>query len=400
MSTYKKLSKRIKTVLLKTDMNLFCVDSIEKTKIIDNILNDFPERLLIPEYTNIPKEIHNNIFSVGVLNKIIDIDSATDIVINGCSSIYVDYGNGPEKLNDSEIISEFNSSKKVMDFARKISMLAGVSISPVTPIVDGSIEIQTGAHKKTTLRFNIICEPLCPKGYGAIISIRILRLSKLSFSDLVDADMINPKIVPLLLELVNSRKNILISGGTGTGKTTFLSSILEICSNSDRIISIEDTPEIDGSVHPHIVPLYTRNPNNDGVGEVTAYDLLNGVLRMRPDRIVLGECRGREIEVLLNAFNTGHTGGISSIHSNGISDIPARLFALGSYAGLTETMITSLSISAFDILIHLSREPNRRYISDIAMLTLNNGHLATKSLIKINADGTAFKTKDYFEYIN
>ncbi|MBL3699012.1 CpaF family protein [Leucobacter luti] len=202
---------------------------------------------------------------------------------------------------------------------------------------------------------------------GAAVSIRVPRLEPLDFPALVAGGICAPRTAELLRSAVAARRNLLITGGTGTGKTTLLAALLDLADGAERIVTIEDLAEL-RLQHPHAVALEARQASTEGVGRVTLDDLLREALRMRPDRIALGECRGAEISTLLAAFNTGHDGGVSTLHASRISEVPARLEALGAVAGLGHAELARQAVSALDLVVHLSREAGRPRISGVGRL--------------------------------
>jgi len=176
-----------------------------------------------------------------------------------------------------------------------------------------------------------------------------------------------------LLRLVETRANILITGAGGSGKTTLLAALLSRAAPTERIVAIEDVAELRVD-HPHFVSLEARQSNLEGVGEVSLSRLLREALRMRPDRLVLGECRGAEVRELLSALNTGHDGGAGTLHANSLADVPARLEALGALAGMSDTAIARQAVSAIGAVVHLSRAT--RTVEAVGTLTLVDGRLA------------------------
>ena len=168
--------------------------------------------------------------------------------------------------------------------------------------------------------------------------------------------------------MVAERLSFLVSGGTGTGKTTLLATLLGLVPHRERIVLVEDLPELVPD-HPHVVGLAGRPPNVEGAGEVSIRDLVRQALRMRPDRLVVGECRGPEVVDLLGALNTGHEGGCGTVHANSASDVPARMEALGVTAGLSRDAVHAQLASAVDVVLHLTREPSgRRVLEALALL--------------------------------
>lgn len=190
---------------------------------------------------------------------------------------------------------------------------------------------------------------------GPALSIRLPRVEPPGFADLVARGLCDPSTASRLVAAVSARRNLLVTGGTATGKTTLLAALLDLVPQSERIITIEDVAEL-RPAHPHRIALEARQPNAEGAGEVTLERLLREALRMRPDRIVLGECRGPELATMLSALNTGHDGGAATLHASSIAGVPARLEALGALAGLDPPALARQAVSALDLVVHLERK--------------------------------------------
>ena len=190
---------------------------------------------------------------------------------------------------------------------------------------------------------------------GAAVSIRLPRVESLDFERLVAAGLCDATTARVLRGAVAARRNLLVTGGTGTGKTTALGALLDLVPPWERIITIEDVAEL-RLAHPHRIALEARQANTEGVGELSLDRLLREALRMRPDRIVLGECRGAEVLTLLSALNTGHDGGAGTLHASSLADVPARLEALGALGGLASAALARQVASALHIVVHLERD--------------------------------------------
>jgi len=206
--------------------------------------------------------------------------------------------------------------------------------------------------------------------------------------DLVAAGSLPAGGVSVLRDLLDARLAFLISGGTGTGKTTLLNSLLSLVDPSERLVLVEDASELRPD-HPHVVRLEARPPNVEGSGEITLRELVRQALRMRPDRLVVGEVRGAEVVDLLNALNTGHEGGCGTVHANSASDVPVRLEALAALAGLGRDALHSQVSSALQAVIHLVRRADgRRRVSEIRVVDRSaDGHATTLPAVSFPADG-------------
>jgi len=204
-----------------------------------------------------------------------------------------------------------------------------------------------------------------------LLSVRLPRLDRWRLAQFVEQGFVSSAQRRMLGELIAARKNLLITGAGGTGKTTLLSAILTEASPAERIVAIEDIAELRVD-HPQFVSLQTRQPNIEGTGEIDLTRLVREALRMRPDRLVLGECRGAEIRDLLAALNTGHDGGAGTLHANSLVDVPARLEALGALAGMTATAVARQAVSAIGMVLHLEQTSGVRHVAQFGRLVLDS----------------------------
>lgn len=292
----------------------------------------------------------------GVLAPLLADPSVTDIFVNGTDELWVDRGIGLERR---PALSGDESG--VRGLAVRLIALGGRHIDEASPCID--VRLHDG------IRVHAVLPPISTR--GTLLSIRIPRLRRLIIEDLVAADFFDAVPVETVLELVRSRANILVTGAGGSGKTTLLSALLATAPPTDRIIAIEDVAELHVD-HPHFVSLEARQPNLEGAGEVGLVRLVREALRMRPDRLVLGECRGAEVRELLSALNTGHDGGAGTLHANSLHDVPARLEALGALAGLNVTAIARQTVSAIDAVIHVERSHGVRRIAQLGKLAVSS----------------------------
>ncbi|MGO1539564.1 MAG: CpaF family protein [Leucobacter sp.] len=231
-------------------------------------------------------------------------------------------------------------------------------------------------HLGSGIRVHAVLPPIAVA--GAAVSIRLPRAQPLSFASLVHAGLCGVHTANWLWRAIRDRRNLLITGGTGTGKTTLLAALLDLADIHERILTIEDVAEL-RLRHPHRVALEARQANAEGAGEVPLDRLLREALRMRPDRIVLGECRGREVVTLLAALNTGHDGGAGTLHASRITDVPARLEALGTAAGLDPSALARQVVSALHAVVHLERDESGHRIASIGTFALSSaGTLAVE----------------------
>jgi pilus assembly protein CpaF len=214
---------------------------------------------------------------------------------------------------------------------------------------------------------------------GTLLSVRLPRPEPLGLDELAAAGFFAPGDDAVVRGLVARRANVLVTGAGGAGKTTFLAALLSAADPADRVVLIEDVAEL-RLRHPHVVSLEARQPNLEGVGGIDTARLLREALRMRPDRLVVGECRGVEVRELLSALNTGHDGGAGTLHANGLADVPARLEALGAVAGLTPGALARQAVSAVDAVLHVERRDGRRRLAQIGSLALGpSGELVARA---------------------
>ncbi|WP_245993483.1 ATPase, T2SS/T4P/T4SS family [Xylanimonas allomyrinae] len=214
-------------------------------------------------------------------------------------------------------------------------------------------------------RLHAVVEPVVPA--GAALSLRVLRQSSLSLDALAAGGAVPPGWRALLRGLVAGRANVLISGGTGTGKTTLLAALLGLVPHDERLVTVEEAREL-APAHPHVVPLVTRRANVEGAGAVELTELVRAALRMRPDRIVVGECRGAEVREVLLAMNTGHDGGMATVHANAVEHVPARLEALAALAGMPREAVAAQAVAAVDVVLHVRREGGRRFVAAVGVV--------------------------------
>lgn len=255
------------------------------------------------------------------------------------------------------------------ELAVRLIAAGGRHIDEATPFVD--VRLRGG------VRVHAVLPPVSTG--GALLSIRVPSKAQPSLDDLVAQGAMDAGARRLLLEAVDARTNLLITGAGGVGKTTLLAALLAQAPPGERLVVIEDVAEL-RIPHPHVVGLETRQPNLEGAGGVDLRRLVREALRMRPDRLVLGECRGAEIQDLLGALNTGHDGGAGTLHANSLHDVPARLEALGALAGMSEHALARQAVSAIGLVVHLVRERGRRRLAGLARLRLDAaGRLAVEA---------------------
>jgi pilus assembly protein CpaF len=209
---------------------------------------------------------------------------------------------------------------------------------------------------------------------GAVLSIRLPRRQRLSVEDLDDAGFFDAVGLDALRAVVRARTNILISGSSGSGKTTLLGALLSLADRRERLVVLEDVSELQ-IAHAQVTVLQSRQANLEGTGRVGLDALVREALRMRPDRLIVGECRGAEVRELLTALNTGHDGGAGTLHANSLADVPARLEALGALAGMSERALARQAVSAIGLVIHCGRVDGQRRILQCGRLTVKRSRL-------------------------
>ena len=292
-------------------------------------------------------------------------EQVTDVFVNGASGLFVDRGHGAEA-----VAGWTASEREVRDLAVGLVALGGRHIDDQAPCVD--VRLDSG------IRVHAVLAPVSTT--GTTLSIRVPRVRAADLDALGALGAFTARQQHWLLRLVTERANILITGGTGTGKTTLLSALLSAVPDDERIITIEDVAELRPR-HPHHVALQARQANLEGAGGISLARLVRESLRMRPDRLVVGECRGEEVRDLLTALNTGHDGGAGTLHASGLRDVPARLEALGALAGMDATALARQAVSAFTVVLHLSRDPGgARRIAQAGAFTMVGDRLAIEEV--------------------
>lgn len=283
----------------------------------------------------------------------------TDLFVNGASGLWIDRGAGPEhepawSADDDEVRA----------LAVRLIARGGRHIDEATPAVD--VRLGRG------IRVHAVLPPISTR--GPLISVRVPRVAGFPLAALARAGMLDAEQESLLRGAVAERRNLLVTGAAGAGKTTLLAALLGEADHRERIVLIEDVAELTVD-HPHVVSLEARQANLEGAGRVGLDALLREALRMRPDRLVVGECRGAELRELLSALNTGHDGGAGTLHANSLDDVPARLEALGSAADLDAEAIARQAVSAFDLVLHVERSGGRRRLAGIGKFALRDERL-------------------------
>jgi pilus assembly protein CpaF len=299
---------------------------------------------------------------IGPLSVVLD-PTVTDVFVNGGAGTWVDRGQGARPEPRVHL-----SEDDARALAARLVARGGRHVDEATPCVD--VRLPGG------VRVHAVLPPVSTT--GTLLSLRLPRPDPLGLDELAAQGFFSPGDDAVVRGLVDRRANVLVTGAGGAGKTTFLGALLSAADPGDRIVLIEDVAELRVR-HPHVVSLEARQPNLEGVGGIDTARLLREALRMRPDRLVVGECRGVEVRDLLSALNTGHDGGAGTLHANGLADVPARLEALGALAGLAPSALARQAVSAVDAVLHVERRDGRRRLAQVGSLALGpSGELVAR----------------------
>lgn len=289
----------------------------------------------------------------GPLEDLLREPGVSDVVVNGPRDVFVDRGEGLRRADVT-----FVDDEQVRRLAIRLAAAAGRRLDDAQPFVDGRLPDGTRLHA-------VLAPVAMP---GTCLSLRVPAARTFSLDDLADAGSVPPGGTELLRRLVAHKVPLLVSGGTGSGKTTLLAALLAEVPADERIVLVEDARELVPD-HPHCVRLEGRPANAEGAGGIPLAELVRQALRMRPDRVVLGEVRGGEITDLLRALNTGHEGGAATIHANSVSDVPARLEALAALGGLDRTACQAQAAAALRVVVHVTRGADgRRRVAEIGVV--------------------------------
>ncbi|MHA7154098.1 TadA family conjugal transfer-associated ATPase [Arthrobacter sp. TMN-50] len=292
---------------------------------------------------------------LGPLQHLVVDPAVTDILVNGPDEVWVDGADGLRRTTD-----RFSTDAEVRALAARLISAGGRRLDDGNPCVD---------VRFAGFRVHAVLAPVSTR--GTLLSIRVQRQRQFSIEELTRSGTLDPFMANALRAVVERRLNFLVSGATGTGKTTLLSTLLALSAPTERLVTVEDSAELNPR-HPHTVPLQSRHGNSEGAGAVDLAELVRQALRMRPDRLIVGECRGAEVRDLLSAMNTGHSGAGGTIHANSAESVPARLMALGSLAGLSRDAVTVQAASALDVVVHLTRGQTSRCVAVIGLMEVDD----------------------------
>jgi pilus assembly protein CpaF len=299
----------------------------------------------------------------GPLASLVAERGVTDVFLNGDGSVWADRGAGPAAVDGVRV-----PPAAARELAVRLVALGGRHVDEASPCTD--VRLGDG------VRVHAVLPPV--SGGGALVSVRLPAEARPSLADLDAAGFFGPDGVGRIRDLVARRANLLVTGAGGSGKTTFLAALLGSAPPSERIVVLEDVAEL-RIAHPHVVALEARQANLEGAGGLGLDRLVREALRMRPDRLVVGECRGAELRELLAALNTGHDGGAGTLHANSLADVPARLEALGALAGMTPDAVARQAVSALDVVLHLERTAGGRRLAAVGEPALDaHGRLTVR----------------------
>lgn len=332
-------------------------------------------RLSVTEKVDIVEQVFSSIRGFGLLDLIIKDDTITEVMINGVDEIFIEKNGRLKKLDQ-----KFESERQLEDIIQRIVGLAGREVNQANPIVD--TRLPDGS------RVNVVLPPIALK--GPTVTIRKFSKNPMTIQKLIEYGSITPEIADVLETLVKAKYNIIICGGTGSGKTTFLNAVSNYIPHDERIITIEDSAELQIEGVENLVSLETRNANSSGVGAITIRDLIKSSLRMRPERIIVGEVRGAEALDMLQAMNTGHDGSLSTGHANSTKDMLSRLetMVLQGAEGLPLQAVRQQMASAIDIIVHLSRlrDKTRKTMEITEVLGYENNEIVLNPLYVFEED--------------
>ncbi|WP_394152151.1 CpaF family protein [Vibrio maritimus] len=345
---------------------------------VDLLASNYRRPITAMMKTGLVKSLVDELFGLGPLQPLVEDQSITDIMVNGPSNIFFER-HGKVQKSDLTFVNE----EQLLSIAKRIASRVGRRVDELSPTVDARLEDGS--------RVNIVIPPIALDGTS--ISIRKFREQKIAFEDLVGFGSMSPDMARVLMIAARCRMNVLISGGTGSGKTTLLNAMSNYIAEDERVVTIEDAAELQLG-QPNLVRLETRTASIEQTGKVTQRDLVINALRMRPDRIILGECRGSEAFEMLQAMNTGHDGSMSTLHANTPRDAIARVESMVMMANLNQPLdaIRRTIVSAVQLIVQINRlrDGSRKVTSISEVVGLEGENVVMDEIFRFQYDDTQY----------
>ncbi|MDO5493940.1 MAG: TadA family conjugal transfer-associated ATPase [Nesterenkonia sp.] len=316
------------------------------------------------------RSLRDELVGLGPLQRFVESPGITDVLVDPRRRLWTD---GAEGLRDTGV--RLRDEEQVRGLARRLISASGGRLDEGSPCADGRLG---------DCRIHAVIPPVAVG--GTMISVRVSRSSSASLEDLAERWEAADLWLDLIAGVVDARLNVLISGATGSGKTSLLAAMLARCAPEERLVIVEDTAELRPD-HPHTVHLQGRQGNVEGAGRIEMGHLVRQTLRMRPDRLIVGECRGAELRDFLTAMNTGHQGAGGTVHANSPEGVPARLVAMGALAGLTPEAVALQASAAVDLVVHVARRGDRRMPVAASMVGHDEGRLTTVPVLHRDQEG-------------
>ena len=331
---------------------------------VSSAMDQAPWLLGESRHRELSQRVHDYLVGAGPLEDLLRDHDVTDVVVNGPAEVWVERGHGLVRAHVS-----FDSEQQVRACAQRLAAAAGRALDDAHPWVDAALP--------DGRRLHAVIPPIAV-GCTAL-SIRALSSASFTLAELSERGTLTSQSYPLVQALLAHRRALLITGGTGSGKTTFLNCLLAACDPRDRVVIVEDTTELSAGI-ANAVRMQTRAAGHGGQGAVSLSDLVRQALRMRPDRVIVGEVRGAEIVDLLMAMNTGHTGGMATVHANQVRDVPNRVQLLGASSALNSSTLDSALARGIDAIVHLARDADGlRRVREIGVPMLVDGRLEVRA---------------------
>ncbi|MDD5747463.1 MAG: CpaF family protein [Actinomycetota bacterium] len=378
-STREEVRKRVLLDLSASGKNFHEKEEIEKR--VETVLLSMGLLLPSSQVETLCCELHDELFGMGPLEPFFKDPEISEIMVNGASKTFIEKRGVIEQAN-----IRFENEAKILELVRRVLAPLNLRLDETSPMVD--------ARLPDGSRLNAIIPPLCLN--GPTVTIRRFRVQSFTKKELVELGTFPSEIASFLEKSVIEKANILISGGTSSGKTTLLNVLSSLIPKQERLITIEDAAEL-RIEHPHVISLESRPPSIEGKGEITVRDLVRNALRMRPDRIIVGEVRGPEALDMLQAMNTGHPGSLSTAHANSPIDLVSRLetMVLTSGVNLNIDAVRRQIASALDLIIHMERlRDGRRVVSEIVRVSQGSDSSVRFDPIFLDAKGRNRNAED------